>query len=248
MKSITTLIFLVLILLGALIFMESQYEGISKEQGDAILKELIEVRQELNQIKQKVLIPQGRAKPTLVKMARVSTLGNPSLGNLEAPVTIVEFTDYQCPYCQKFYSKAYKELKTQYVEAGKLRFVLRDLPLPIHLHAKPAAISAHCAGEQNKFWEMHDALFEGEGKLNPDDISLYAKSIGLDNISFQDCLTSGKFNKDIAQDVQDAKKASIKGTPSFVVGLTTDNFVNGIIIRGTRPLIAFKQEIDRLLQ
>lgn len=245
MKSVTILILLVLVLLGSLIFMESQFEGISKEQGNAILEELKSIRQELNQAKQKG--PQGKARPTRPTSASVSTLGNPMLGDLQAPVTIVEFTDYQCPFCQGFYSRAYKELEKQYVDTGKLRFVLRDLPLPNHQYAKPAAIASHCAGDQNKFWEMHDALFEGGGKLNPDDIFGYAVSIGLEEDSFKSCLTSDKFKNDINQDLQDARNAGIRGTPAFVIGKTTDDIVSGTLIAGTRPFVAFKQEIDKLL-
>ncbi len=245
MKSVTILILLVLVLLGSLIFMESQFEGISKEQGNAILEELKSIRQELNQVKQKG--PQAKARPARPTSASVSTVGNPVLGGLKAPVTIVEFTDYQCPFCQGFYSRAYKELKKQYVDTGKLRFVLRDLPLPNHQYAKPAAIASHCAGEQNKFWEMHDALFEGGGKLNPDDILGYAVSIGLQEDPFKTCLTSGKFKSDINQDLQDARNAGIRGTPAFVIGKTTDDMVTGILIAGTRPFIAFKQEIDKLI-
>ena len=201
MKSVTILILLVLVLLGSLILMESQFEGISKEQGNAILEELKSIRYELNQIKQKDLSPQAKARPARPSSATVLTAGNPSLGDEKAPVTIVEFTDYQCPFCQEFYSRAYKELKKQYLDTGKLRFVLRDLPLPNHQNAKPAAIASHCAWEQNKFWEMHDALFEGGGKLKPDDVLGYASSIGLQEGPFKACLTSGKFKNDINQDI-----------------------------------------------
>ncbi|MBC8287834.1 MAG: DsbA family protein [Nitrospinae bacterium] len=222
-------------------------EGITKEQGDAILKELKAIRQELNQIKKRGLAPQGRGRPARPTTASVSTLGNPILGDLKAPVTIVEFTDYQCPFCRKFYMAAYKELKKEYIDTGKLRFVLRDLPLGFHQYAKPAAISAHCAGEQDKFWQMHDALFEGN-KFTPNDILGYAKSIGLDNKAFKSCLTSGRYNEGLEQDVADANKAGITGTPGFVVGRTTDNIVKGAFISGTRPFATFKKEIDKLLQ
>ena len=247
MKSVTIFILLVLALLGSLMFMESQFEGISKDQGNAILEELKSIRQELNQIKQKGLTARAPAKHAHPKTASITTQGNPILGDEKALVTIVEFTDYQCPFCQGFYSKAYKELKKQYVDTGKLRFVLRDLPLEKHQYAKPAAIASHCAGEQNKFWEMHDALFEGRGKLNPDDVLGYASSIGLQEDPFKTCITSGKFNNDIKQDVQDASSAGIRGTPAFVIGKTTEDMVSGTLISGTHPLAAFKQEIDKLL-
>ncbi|MBT3366633.1 MAG: DsbA family protein [Nitrospina sp.] len=243
MKPILTLALLVLMVLGSLIILESRFQGITNEQGDAILTELKSIRQELNAIKQKGLARPGKA----VLSVAVSTVGEPMLGDSKAPVTLVEFTDYQCPFCQQFYSRAYKELKKDYIDPGKLRLVLRDLPLPSHQYARPAAMSTHCAGEQSKFWEMHDALFEGGGKLNRDDILSYATSLGLKIDSFESCLTSGRYKRDIDLDINDARNVGIKGTPSFVVGRTTDNLVEGILIRGNRPYTAFKAEIDKLL-
>lgn len=247
MRSITFLILLVLLLLGSLIYLESQYEGISKGQGDAILEELKSIRQELNKFRQNALVAKTPSETARPKTASVSTLGNPMLGDEKAPVTLLEFTDYQCPFCQDFYARVFKELKMQYVDTGKLRFVLRDLPLPNHQHAKPAAISAHCAGEQGKFWEMHSALFDGGGKLNQDDILNYSKSIGLEEESFKACLNSGRYDKEIKQDVQDARSAGIRGTPAFVLGHTSDDKVSGTLISGTRPFSVFKAEIDKLL-
>ena len=222
-------------------------EGITKEQGDAILKELKGIRQELKEIKKRGLAAPAKGRRARPTTASVATLGNPILGDLKAPVTMVEFTDYQCPFCRKFYLKAYKKLKKQYVDTGKLRFVLRDLPLAFHQHAKAAAISTHCAGEQDKFWKMHDALFDGGGKLNKDDIFGYAKSIGVGNNAFKTYLTAGRYDEGIKQDIKDARNASITGTPGFVIGRTTDNMVNGTLISGTRPFITFKKEIDKLL-
>ncbi len=94
---------------------------------------------------------------------------------------------------------------------------------------------------------MHDALFDGGGKLNKDDIFGYAKSIGVGNNAFKTCLTAGRYDEGIKQDIKDARNASITGTPGFVVGRTTDNFVNGTLISGTRPFSTFKKEIDKLL-
>ena len=241
--KITVLCILIICLAPFTVFAE----GMTKEQGDAILKELKGIRQKLKEIKKRGLASLGRRRQARPATANVATLGNPILGDLKAPVTIVEFTDFQCPYCRKFYLRAYKELKKQYIDTGKLRFVLRDLPLGFHQYAKPAAISAHCAGEQDKFWQMHDALFEG-GKFTPTDIQGYAKTIGLENTAFKSCLASGRYDKGIKQDVTDASKAGITGTPGFVVGRTTDNMVQGTLISGMRSFNTFKAEIDKLLK
>jgi protein-disulfide isomerase len=222
-------------------------EGITQEQGAAILEELKAIRKELKEIKQKGQIAPGRARPSRPTTAKVATLGSPILGDLKAPITMVEFTDYQCPFCRKFYSNAFKKLKEQYIDTGKLRLVLRDLPLGFHANARPSAKSAHCAGEQNKFWEMHDALFEGGGKLESNDLTTYAKNIGLDIQSFESCLHSERYKEKIDKDLSDARQAGITGTPSFVLGKTTDNFVQGKFIGGTRPFVFFQNLIDPLL-
>jgi len=220
-------------------------EGITKEQGEAILQELKSIRQELEEIKKKQLTaPGGRpAQPTTGQSA---TLGNPILGDLNAPVTLVEFTGYQCPFCRRWYNDTFKKLKKEYIDTGKLRFVLRDLPLPFHKDAKPAARAAHCAGEQDKFWDMHNALFEGKG-LNNEQLMTYAGSIGIKSEPFKACLDSDRYHKDIDQDVADAGKTSIQGTPGFVVGKTTDNMIQGPLIVGAQPYDSFKAQIDQLL-
>ena len=126
-------------------------EGITQEQGTAILEELKAIRKELKEIKQNSRVAPRRARPKRPTTAKVATLGSPILGDLKAPITLVEFTDYQCPFCRKFYTNEYKKLKEQYIDTGKLRLVLRDLPLNFHKHARPSAKSAQYAGEQDKF-------------------------------------------------------------------------------------------------
>ena len=123
-------------------------EGITQEQGTAILEELKAIRKEN---KQNSRVAPSRARLIRPTTAKVATLGSPILGDLKAPITLVEFTDYQCPLCRKFYTNEYKKLKEQYIDTGKLRLVLRDLPLNFHKHARPSAKSAQCAGEQDKF-------------------------------------------------------------------------------------------------
>ncbi len=221
-------------------------EGITKEQGDAILKELKSIRKELNEIKKKQLSGAPAPRPARPTTGKSTTLGNPILGDLNAPVTLVEFTDYQCPFCRRWYNNTFKKLKKEYIDTGKVRFVLRDLPLGFHADAKPAARAAHCAGEQNKFWEMHDALFEGKG-LKQDNFISYAGDIGLSMEPFKACLDSDRYNQDIEKDVADAGKTSITGTPGFVVGKTTGNLIQGPLIVGAQPYDSFKAKIDQLL-
>jgi protein-disulfide isomerase len=222
-------------------------EVITEEQGDANYSELLDRDSTQNEYRPYGLVRVSWFKSSEPETAIISTAGNPSLGNPNAPVTMVMFTDYQCRFAQKFHFRAYKYLKAHYIDTGKLRFVLRDLPLNIHQDAKPAAVAAHCAGEQGKFWEMHDTLIKNKGKLSQDDILGYAKSNDLESVSFKSCLISGRYDKDIDQDIADARNAGINGTPGFVVARTTDNLVLGTILRGNKSFYTFKNEIDRLL-
>jgi protein-disulfide isomerase len=221
-------------------------EGITKEQGEAILKELKQIRKELQGIKkQNLRAPRrGPARPVT---AKVPTKGSPSLGNPKAPITLVEFTDYQCPFCRRFYINTLPAIKKQYIDTGKVRLILRDLPLGFHSKARPAAKAAHCAREQGKFWEMHDALFEGGGKLNKKDFVRYAEKIGVDGFPFQECMASDRHKESIDRDIADAGKASITGTPGFVLGKTTENEIEGPFISGAQPFASFKRQIDSLL-
>ena len=221
-------------------------EPMTKEQGDAILKELKNIRKELQEIKKRGLRGprKGAARPTT---AKVETKDSPSLGDPKAPITLVEFTDYQCPFCRRFYLNTLSEIKKEYIFKGKVRLVLRDLPLGFHANARPAAKAAHCAREQGKFWEMHDALFEGGGKLDGKDFTRYAAKIGVDDSPFRECMESDRHKEDIDRDIEDAGKASINGTPGFVLGKTTDNEIEGSLISGAQSFTSFKRQIDRLL-
>ena len=221
-------------------------EPMTKQQGDAILKELKQIRKELEELKKGALRAprRGQARPTT---AKVETKGSPSLGNPKAPITIVEFTDYQCPFCRRFYTNTLSEIKKQYIKTGKVRLVLRDLPLGFHAKARPAAKAAHCAREQGKYWEMHDALFEGGGKLNREDFVGYAEKIGVKDFPFQECLESDRHKEAIDRDIADAGKASINGTPGFVLGKTTENEIEGSLISGAQSFATFKRQIDGLL-
>lgn len=222
-------------------------EGISQEQGKAILEELRAIKKELREIKQNGLTskPKPKGRPTTAQ--NVATLGSPILGNLQAPVTLIEFTDYECPFCKKFYKNALPELKKHYIDTGKLRLVVRDFPLPFHKNARPAANAAHCAGEQNKFWPMHDALYEGD-KMNAKDIKNHATKIGLKLIPFQSCLDSKRHKKHIDNDMKEAQIVGIRGTPAFILGKTTDNLVSGEFISGARDFNFYKSRIEKLLK
>ena len=167
----------------------------------------------------------------------VSTDGDPSIGPDNAPVTIIEFSDYQCPYCQQWHQQVYQKLMAAY--PGKIRFVYRDNPLPMHAEAEPAAEAAECAGDQSAYWKYHDDLFSGQYGLGREAFMQYATDLGLDTKAFAACLDSHRFQGEIEADASDAAQVGINSTPSFVV--------NGRLLIGALPFADFKSVIDEEL-
>lgn len=218
--------------------------GITKDQADEILRELKAIHE----------ILEHQQTPTQPKVAPTSNyvqLAVPAqwyaLGREDAPVTVVEFTDYQCPFCRKFHSDTFTELKKSYIDTGKVRFVSRDLPLDLHSNALAAAMAARCAGEQNKFWEMRDMLLAMDADLSPGALTKYGDQINLNMRSFEACVNEKKYDAAIQKDVADAGALGIAGTPSFVVGKAENGRINGIRIVGTVPSSVFQASINNQL-
>ncbi|AKU91343.1 thioredoxin domain-containing protein [Vulgatibacter incomptus] len=157
----------------------------------------------------------------------------PSRGAKDAPVTIVEFSDFECPFC----SRANATL-TQVEEAyaGKVRVVFRDYPLPFHASAQKAAEAGHCADEQGKFWELHDKMFGNQRALGVDELKGYAKELGLDSAKFDACLDGGKMAEKVSANAEAGEEAGVTGTPAF--------FINGKLLSGALPFDEFKKVID----
>ncbi len=177
------------------------------------------------------------AGATEVQRVDASTDGDPSIGPEDAPVTIIEFSDYQCPYCQAWYQQVYDQLMANY--PGKIRFVYRDLPLPGHPESLPAAEAANCAGEQGVYWKFHDDLFSGQYSLGRAAYEQYAADLGLDTAAFTACLDDHRFQAEVKADAVDADRLGLTGTPSFVI--------NGRILIGAQPFESFKSIIDEEL-
>jgi protein-disulfide isomerase len=168
-------------------------------------------------------------------------------GHANAPVIVVEFTDYQCPYCRRFEAETWPRLKHEYLETGKVRFIVRDLPLPFHARARPAAEAAHCAGEQGRFWPMHDALLAGSTPLGLASLTQQAQALGLDAARFRDCVTANKYDSAIARNVATARALGLRGTPSFIVGRMSHGELEGVPLVGARPYRDFANVIDAVL-
>ena len=162
---------------------------------------------------------------------------SPTKGPKDAPITIVEFSDFQCPYCSRANNTVEQIIKNY---DGKVRLAFKNLPLPFHNEAKPSAAAALAAGEQGKFWEFHDALFANQRKLNTEFYMKTAKDLGLDIEKFKKDMKSEKVNKQIEDDMKLARENGISGTPGF--------FINGVAVKGAQPFPVFKQVIDRWLE
>ena len=171
----------------------------------------------------------------------------PTLGSASAPLTMVEFTDYQCPYCRRFEAEVWPKLKRQYIDTGKLRYIARDLPLEFHAMAAPAAEAAHCAGEQGKFWEMHAALLGGAADLGAGGIGRRAGALGLDMSRFGACLEHRRYAAVIVAHEREADAAGIRGTPGFVVGRAAHGELTGVRVQGALPYEEFAELLRELL-
>ncbi len=200
---------------------------LTRQKSQAVLAQYLE--QLRAEAKVEVLLP-----PYLPSKVEVAATG-PSKGPDNAPVTIVEFSDYQCPFCAKAESTV-KDLLDLEKYKGKLRLVYRDYPLPSHNLAPKSAEAAHCAGDQGKYWEMHDRLFGAAPKLEVTDLKSYARELKLDEGRFTKCLDSGEKAKVVADHFKAGNEAGVRGTPAF--------FINGRLISGAQKLEAFTALID----
>lgn len=198
--------------------------------------------------------PRGVAEET----AKTSIDDDAILGKKEtAKVAIVEFSDYECPFCQRFWEQTLGQIKKNYVDTGKVIFVYRDLPLAFH---DPAATreanAAECAGDlggDEAFYQFHDQIYKqtpGNGQgISETKLAEIGVSLGLDKTKLTKCLRDQKFAEEVKKDAQDANAAGIAGTPGFVVGtLAQDGSVEGILIKGAQPYSAFEQAINELLE
>lgn len=194
--------------------------------------------------------PQATDQPAApIDTSKLEDGEDPVLGTADAKVTVVEFSDFQCPYCRAFYNDTFGLIKKTYIDTGKVRLVFRDFPLTqIHPSARPTALAGACAAEQGKFWEFHDAMFAQQDKKDPtggtvsfgvSDIKSWASGLGLDMAKFDACLDSEKYASEVDRDQADGNALGVNGTPSF--------FINGALVVGAQPFSVFQQAIDAAL-
>jgi len=225
--------------------------GELREQVQALKVGQKSIQDDVADIK-KMLEAMRPKKPEPFKPIDVSLEGTPVMGKADAKVTIVEFTDYQCPFCGRHFKSTLPQIVKNYVEAGKVRYAVREFPLTsLHPRAAKAAEAALCAGDQGKYWEMHDLIFKNQRTLQDEALLSNAETLALDKPAFQACLESSEHAGQVKQDVQFGAKAGVRGTPSFVLGLTDpkdeNKFVATEFLRGAQPYAAFEKAIDGLL-
>lgn len=171
-------------------------------------------------------------------------------GKVDAPVTMIEYSDFTCGYCLKFFKETWPKIQARYVDTGKVRFLYKDYPRADQGPGVTAALAARCAGDQGTYWPMHDRLFAADGRLDVDSYSQHAKAIGLDQTKFRQCLRDAPHVQAIFQDRDEANAWGFHGTPGFVLMRTTQQPTTknpAIAIPGAFPFEAFEEEIEKLL-
>ncbi len=230
-----TLVVLLIIQIVISFFIAYQVNDIKDSVG--VLKNLDDLAGGDNQPNQ----PDQPSQPTNIK---VDVKGDPFKGNKDAKVTIVEFSDFQCPFCSRFYEQTFPQLEKEYINTGKVKLVFKDFPLrSIHPLAQKASEAAECADEQGKFWEYHDKLFEAQQEWRTsgiDSFKQYASDLGLDTEKFNNCLDNDETKDEVDEDYNEALKAGGRGTPYFVI--------NGKPLSGAQPFANFKAIIDAELK
>jgi protein-disulfide isomerase len=222
-------------------------DGITREQADAILTELKEMRSLL----EKLVSAQANAKPPVPAPPPIVSVnvppGTQMLGSKDAPYTMVEYIDLQCPFCKRFEDVTFAEIRKNLIDTGKVRYYSRDFPLTeIHPNAMKAAVATHCAAEQDQFWKMRDLLVSNATNLGTEAIIGYAKTAGLDASTFSTCLASTKYDTAIKESIREGASAGVQGTPSFVLGKSTPGGVTGSVVVGALPYPMIEAEMRKL--
>jgi len=255
-KSVLLIFFV--FLLNAGLFAQENASDI-REFLENLQKDQQEMRLELQEIKTllSLMVTQAlQQKPAPQQPPQVNVRGiefdigdNPILGSESTNLIVVEFTDYQCPFCGRYTRETFPEIEKQYIDNGVIRYVVIDQPLPIHPDAPKAAEAAHCARDQGKYWEIHEMMMAKQDALK--DLSFYARALNLNIGDFENCLNTGKYREAVSSNMALSKELGMLGVPGFIIGaMGTDDAkdsrkVTGIsMIRGAMPITSFQKEIE----
>lgn len=247
-STFNILITSLIITIGIAAFLAGTYT--TNLNSDQISQE--EFKNEIAKLELKILEKQLPTKQPNVPL-KISTDNDPVIGKLDAPITIIEFSDFQCPFCARFHIDTLPSIMNEYIKNGQVKLVFRDFPIQsIHPNALPASVAAECANEQGKFKEMHDLLFENQrewNNQNTNDVistfNQYASKMNLEEEEFDSCLRNGKYIEEIQKDLDDGRAYGISGTPGFFVGNDQIGFIE---LKGAQPFENFKKVIDSQLK
>ena len=246
------------ILLASLTLSASAQPGSSQSDDLKALRQEIEaLREEQRAIRKEVqdlsniLRERAGASTRDIRDLTIGVGNAPFRGKVDAALTLVEFSDYQCPFCARHARETFPQIQRDFIDTGQLKYVFRNFPLAeIHRDAFKAAEAALCAGDQGKFWDMHHRLFANQAALGPAHAPLHAQSVGVDTPPFRQCLDSGKYAPEIRRDLEDGRKAGVRSTPTFFLGASdaTDSTIKVVrVLVGAQPYARFKDAIESLL-
>jgi protein-disulfide isomerase len=222
--------------------------GITSSQADEILTELRKIRQLLENGAAGAQASATTLAAPVSDRVSVTIRDSNALGRDDAPLTLIEFADFQCPFCRRFHTLTFDQIKRNFVDTGIVRYVSRDLPLPMHDRAPQAATAARCAGDQRRFWELRHLLMVNQSKLKRADLIAYARQINLNLPAFTACIDSDRHDAEVQQDAADAAEVGVDGTPTFIIGHTLQQGrFEGVKIEGAQPYSVFETKIRELL-
>lgn len=257
LTRLATVTFVALISLSPPQQSQSEEIALLKRQVEELREQQAQMQRELTAIKnflQSLLQPrqQGGAEVPGIVGASIPTANEPAMGSSSAKVTVMEISDYQCPFCKRQTQQTFPQLVNDYVKTGKVQYIFVDYPIAqLHPTAARSHEAANCAGDQGKYWEMHVSLFNSP--IAKDDAALVAqaKSLGLDVNTFRSCLTSGRHSAAVQASVQRMEGLGISGTPMTVIGLTPAAGQPMKVVKyvyGAQPYSAFKEAIEGMLK
>lgn len=233
--------------------MTTSSERLSEIQKDlkALSGEVAQIRQAITEIHRNVVVSGAKVQASEPSIPSVQDINldqdDPVLGKQNAKIAIVEFSDYQCPFCKRYHTQTFPKLKAQYIDTGKIQYIFKDYPLPFHDQAKGAARAANCIGKGANYWKMNDELFANQASLGSELYKSLAVKLKVNAKNFEACLKSDNSMKEIEKDIAYAGIIGISGTPSFFIGrLQEGKIVAAKMISGAQPFSSFAEAIDGL--
>ncbi|OAI20823.1 hypothetical protein A1355_23730 [Methylomonas koyamae] len=236
-----------LLIIGLLL--SGQLQAEEKWVADEIFTQISEMRKEIGSLKGRVADLEQKLTESKPKLIPIPLVGNESmtLGKADATIAILEFSDYECPFCGKHYKNVLPKLRESYIDKGKVKYVMKDFPLDFHAHAKKASLAARCAGEQKQYWAMHDAIFEARGQASDELIASVAQQYKLDESALKKCLDDPAQLTKVQNDIALGSRLGVNGTPAFLIGRIKDKqLVDYRRFDGMQSFETFVAAIDSL--